>query len=181
MFEPLRALLVRADSLPERRLLWINLGIACVVALSHGGALASSIAKPAPEFEGIRQLATFSLPIAALVVLSAVAGLIRSDWRPQVLAFHGFVLAWSALVLLVWAVTLVVGGIPQGNFSWSVVLLSASVWYGAFVLRRFSLPDHLKTRPSVYYLPVIALSVAVPLDVGVFLRMFFDMGKHFGN
>ena len=83
MIGRLRAFVDWAESFPERRLLWINLGIAFLVLVAHGGALALSISTPTPQAEGIRQFATFSLPIAGLVILSAAAGLISPDRRPE--------------------------------------------------------------------------------------------------
>ena len=172
-----RALLDRVNAIPERKVLWVNVGIACLIALAHGSALSFSLSGSAPESEGVRTLATFSLPLAALVMFSGAAGLVRTEWRPRVLALHGFVLAGAALVLLAWATALLVVGIPKARFSWSVGLLSASVGYAFLILHRFSLPGHLKALPLLRDLPVFALLVAVPVDVGVFLRLLGDMGK----
>jgi hypothetical protein len=177
MIGRLRAFVDWAESFPERRLLWINLGIAFLVLVAHGGALALSISTPTPQAEGIRQFATFSLPIAGLVILSAAAGLISPDRRPRVLALHGLLLATGALSGLGWAATLVVTGIPKVNFSWQPGLLSASVWYAFLILCRFSLPDHLKTLPSVRYLPTFAFVLTLPADIGVFLRLLSGMGQ----
>jgi hypothetical protein len=55
------------------------------------------------------------------------------------------------------------------------------VWYASLIFSRFSLPDHLKTLPSVRYLPMVALMVALPIDVGVFLRLLGEMGEMFGD
>jgi hypothetical protein len=181
MIGRLRAFIDWAEALPERRLLWINLGIACLVFLAHGGALAISASKPTPETEGIATLAAFSLPAASLVILSALAGLMRSDWGPRVLALHGLLLAIGALSGVGWAATLVVAGIPKVNFSWQPGLLSASVWYAFLIFSRFSLPDHLKALPSVRYLPMVALVVVLPVDIGVFLRLLGEMGNIFGD
>ena len=180
MIGRLRALVDWAESLPERRLLWINLGIASLVSFAHGGALAASISESTPQAEMIRHVATFSLPIASVVILSATSGLIRSDWRSRVLGLHGLLFTIGALSALGWAATLAAKGIPKVNFSWQPGLLSASVWYAFLILYRFSLPDHFKTLPYVRYLPIFALVMALPIDIGVFLRLLGEMGQIFG-
>ena len=74
----MRTLLAKVDSVPERVLLWINAALACLIGLAHGGALAITYAKPTPGAEGIRQLASVSLPVAALIALTAAVALVRS-------------------------------------------------------------------------------------------------------
>jgi len=178
MIAALRTLLGKADGVPEKGLLWANIGLACLVALAHGGALAITYAKPTPDAEDIRQLAMFSLPIAAVVIVTAVAALIRVDLRRWVLGVHGFVLASSAAWGLLWALSILLEGIPKGNFRWSVGWLSAWVAYSVFVLCRFSLPPRLRAQPAVFYAPAIALVVAAAVDVGVFLRLADEIGAH---
>lgn len=167
----LRTLLGKADSIPEKIFLWVDAGVACFVALAHGGALASTYAKPTPDAEGIRQLALFSLPLATVVIVTAAAALIRVEFRRQILSVHGFILAGSAVALLLWALGILFNGIPEGNFSWSVGFLTVWVGYSVFVLCRFSLPRPIRTHLAVLYAPVMALVVAAMVDVGVLARL----------
>jgi hypothetical protein len=177
----LRTWLDKAYSPTERKLLWINLVIACLVAVAHGGALWLAISTNRPDLGQFRPLAMVSVPIAALVILSAVAGLMRPESRPRVLAMHGLVLVVGALVLLGWAVTLLVGGFPKGNFSWSPGLMSASVFYAFLVFCRFTLSARIKALPGVYWVPLVALLLAVPVDIGVVIRFFIEVGDRMGN
>ena len=177
----LRALLNRLDGASERLLLWTNLGLAAFVVLSHGGALAITYAKATPEADAIRSIAALTLPIATLVILTAAAALIRADWRRLVLAIHGSALAVSAIALLLWAAGIVLRGIPQGNFSWGVGLMTAWVAYSFFVLSRYSLPSGLRNRAAFFYAPAAALVVALPVDIGVFVRLIAEMGERFGH
>jgi len=176
----LRALLGKANAVPEHALLWVNVGLACFVALAHGGALAITYAKPSPEAENIRQIAMFSLPIAAIVIVTAATALIRADLRRRVLGIHGIVLAGSAVALLLWALDILLHGIPEGGFSWSPGLLSAWVGYSFFVLCRFSLPIELRSRSAIFYAPLVALVVAMPIDVGVLIRLATSVGPRLG-
>lgn len=181
MIATLHKWLAKADAMPETRLLLINTGLACLVALAHGGALAITLVKPTPDAEGIRQLATISLPIAVLVILSAAATLFSPSSRRTVLSLHGIVFAGSAVAMLVWGTGLLVYGIPEVNFTWSVGLFSLWIAYSVFVFCRYSLPPDLRRRPLVFYAPVTALLGAAVVDTGVFLRLMGEMGAWFGS
>ncbi len=175
MIARLRALLIKVNGIPEHGLLWANVGLACFVALAHGGALAISLSKPTPNTEGIRHLAMFSLPIALIVITSAGLALVLPKWRGRVLGIHGYVFSASAVALLLWALNLLVNGLSQGNFTWSVGFLSAWVCYSVLLAGRFSVPPNLRTHEAVFYAPAAALLLSLPLDVGVFIRVARDI------
>jgi len=176
----LRTLVGKLDGIPEHVLLWVNVGLACFIVIAHGGALAITYSKPTPNAEEIRQLAMLSLPIATIVIVTAAAALIRASLRGRVLGVHGFVLAASAIAEFLWALGILLSGIPEGRFSWSVGFLSASVWYSFFVLCRFSLPDGVRNHAAILYAPLVALVIALPIDVGVFIRLMAVIGVRFG-
>jgi hypothetical protein len=173
--------LAKADAVSERKFLWVNVGLACFVALAHGGALAITYAKPTPDAEGIRQLASISLPIAALVIVTAAYALFSSSSRRAVLGLHGIVFAASAVGMLLWGLGLLLNGIPEGNFSWSVGLFSLWIAYSVFVLSRFTLPSHLRSHPVIFYAPMAALLGAAVIDIGVFIRLTNEIGARFGS
>lgn len=167
----LRMLLDKVYSISERKLVWVNIALAGFVALAHGGALAVTYAKPTPDASEIRQLAFISLPIAAIVILAAAAALIYAQLRPRVLALHGIILAAGASFLLLWALGVLLNGVPEGRFSWSLGFLTVLVFYAAVLFCRFSIPSHLRSSWGIYYAPIFALICAAPVDVGVFLRV----------
>jgi hypothetical protein len=176
----LRAALSNVDRVPEHVLLWVNVALACFVALAHGGALALTYAKPTPDAESIRQLALISLPLATLVILTAVAALFRGDYRKPTLGLHGWILVASAVAALVWASSLLYHGIPKGNFAWTPGLMSVWACYSVFVASRFGVPSSLRGRLGVFYSPLVALAIALPIDVGVFVQFIGEIGKRFG-
>ena len=171
MNETSRRLLDKIYSISERKFVWVNIVLAGFVAFAHGGALAVTYAKPTPDAAEIRQLALISLPIVVAVILTAAAALFYAQLRPRVLALHGIILAGGESVLLFWALGVLVNGIPEGRFSWSVGLLTASVCYAAVLFCRFSIPSHLRSSWGVYYAPIFAFACAAPIDIGVFLRV----------
>ena len=175
MNSALRGLLGKLDRVPESVWLWGNVALAFFVALAHGGALAVTFAKPTPIADEIRQLAMISLPIAGIVILTAAAALIGTNWRRRVLGIHGIVLAGSAAALLVWSSGILLAGIPDGNFSWWLGFLTAWVVYSFFILSRFTLPVALRIHAAILYAPLVALVVALPIDIGVFIRLVGKM------
>ena len=171
MNETFRTLLDKVYSVPERKFVWINIVLAGFVAFAHGGALAVTYAKPTPDAAEIRQLALISLPIVVIVILTAAVALVYAKLRPTVLALHGVILAVGESLLLFWALGLLVHGIPEGRFAWSVGFLTASACYAAILFCRFSIPLHLRSSRGVYYAPIFAVACAAPVDIGVFLRV----------
>jgi hypothetical protein len=176
----LRSLLEKADAIKPRVILWGNLGLAGLIALAHGGALLAVRAGPTPDAAAIQSLAAVSLPLAGLVALSSAAALIANRAQSIALGLQGVILAGAASVELAWGVSLLLRGVPAGNFSWSVGLFSASVCYAVFVLSRFGIPARLRATALAYFSPAMALAVAVPIDVGVFVRLTQEMARRFG-
>jgi len=177
----LRAVLSRADAWPARKLLWVSLGLAAFVGFAHGGALLALRAHPTPDAPDIESLTMVSLPLVAIVLVSALAGLVLSKLQRPVLALHGVLFLAAASYEVVWGTGILVRGIPAGNFSWSAGLFSLSVAYAAFVFSRFSVPFNLRASPSVYFLPVVALAIAVPIDLGVMARFAYEINSRFGG
>lgn len=171
MIASLRGLLEKWDGVSQTRLLWINAGLASLVGISHGGALAIEIGKPDSNADAIRAIATISLPIAAAVLLSALAALMLEKMRRAVLGAHGIAFCIGVAAMLAWAVKIIFTGLPEGNFRWGVGLLTLSVGYAVFLATRFALPQKFLLRPFVRHAPVVALAVAAIVDVGVFLRL----------
>ena len=176
----LRALVTKLDGIPERAILWANLALACLIGIAHGGALALTYAKPGPEADSIRQLASISLPIAGVVLVTSVAALIQAPFRHTVLALHGALFAAAAVVTVVWALSILVSGIPEGKFVWSPGMMSALVAYAFFVGSRYSLPLRFRNRALVFYAPLLALVVSIPIDVAVFVKTINEVAKGFG-
>lgn len=177
----LRSVLARADAWSPRKLLWVSLALAALVGFAHGGALLALRAHPTPEAADVERLTMVSLPLVAIVLVSALAGLALSKLQRPVLALHGVLFLAAASYEVVWGAGILIRGIPAGNFSWSVGLFSLSVAYAAFVFSRFSVPAGLRATPSFYFLPVLALAIAVPIDLGVMGRFAYEINSRFGG
>ncbi len=95
----LRGFVNKVDGVPDRALLWANAALGCLVGLAHGGALAITYAKPTPDADSIRQLASISLPLAAVIVLTSVTALGRVGFRRPVLAIHGLIFAVAGVAM----------------------------------------------------------------------------------
>ena len=176
----LRALVNKVDCIQERTLLWVNLGLACFVGLAHGGALAITYGKPGPDAETIWQVASISLPLATVVLLSAVTASLQVRFRQSVLALHGLVFATGAVVVILWAISILFSGFPHGNFVWSVGMMSVLVAYAFFLGSRYSVPKRFRDRIVVFYAPLLALLVSIPIDVAVFVKTLSELTGVFG-
>lgn len=175
----LRALGEKLDTIPEPVLLLGNAGLAGFVMLAHGGALLLTYFQPHPDVQMIRTLAACSLPLSILVIVSAALAWLKPRLRSRVLAMHGVVLVVSAILLLGWAAKILATGIPTGNFSWSPGLMSGWVWYAFYILRRYTLPASVRQTTVGFYLHFIALATALPVDLGVFMRLAARMQEFF--
>ena len=58
--------------------------------------------------------------------------------------------------------------------------MSALVAYGFFVASRYSVPKAFREHAAVFYAPLLALVIAVPIDVAVFVRTFSEVTRGFG-
>jgi hypothetical protein len=179
MLIALRALLTRVDAVSERVLLWVNIGLGCLVGLSHGGALAITYARPTPDAGYIRLLAAISLPVAAVIVVTSAIALVRADFRRLALTVHGMAFAVAAMVMLLWAVSILIWGAPEGNFVWSVGMMSVLVCYAAFVASRYSVPKHFREHAAIFYAPLLAFAIAIPIDVAVLVKTVSEVTGRF--
>lgn len=177
----LRNTLSSADASPPHLVLWINAGLAAFVALAHGGALMLSRMQPQPQGMDVKRVASVSLPLAALVLVTALLALGLRRIRPQVLALHGVIFLFAAAVQVVWGGSLLINGIPEGNFSWSVGIFTAIATYAVFVHTRFAIPARMRSAPVIFYAPVIALVVAALIDIGVIIRFAHGLSSRFAG
>lgn len=171
-----KALLTRLDSIPERKLLWVNIALACLVGLSHGGALAVSSSAPTEQADEIRRLALVSLPLAALVILVAATAMWRPHLTRAALGLHGIVFCISGAALLLWALSVLVDGLPYGKFVWTTGLLTAWIGYSVFVMSRYTISVAVRGLPKFFFLPVIAMALVLPVDIGVAIRLLSSNG-----
>ena len=181
MIAALRGLIEKWDATSQTRLLWINAGLASLVGISHGGALAIEMSKPSADSDTIRQLATISLPIAAAVLLSALTALRLEKSRRAALGAHGIAFCVGIAAMLAWAIKILFTGLPSGNFHWGLGLLTLSVGYSIFLVTRFALQPELLSRSLIRHAPAAAMAFAAIVDVGVFLRVLGAIGAIFGH
>ena len=178
MVSKLRALLQWADAIAARKLLFANLGIACLVGIAHGGALAISMASSKPD-PSIQFVALLSLPLVSVIALSAVYALLSPTRTELSLGLHGLILGVGALALLGWAASLLINGFPSGPFSWSPGMLSALIGYAFFLASRHSTPANWRAKPLVVFAPAIAFGVALLIDIAVFAQLIRHMQQSF--
>ena len=169
----MRAFLAKIDELPDQLLLFGSAGLAGFVMVAHGGALLVRHLAPPDQATMALTIARYSLPLAAIVLATAALAILKPDWRTRVLAVHAVILVVASFAFLVWAGTLLLRGIPEGNFAWTPGFLTAWVWYSFYLLRRCALPSGWR---AALYLPVVAAGIALPVDLGVLVRFLGRIG-----
>jgi hypothetical protein len=161
--------------------LLINAGLSCFVLVAHGGALllvlSGRVPAPPGYAEMVRTIAPITLPIAGLMLLGSAIGSVVPTARSLVLVFQAVVLGLASLAILVWAGSLVLNGIPAGNFAWTPGFLTAWLTYSAFLCGRFAMPGEWRQYAAVRYVAAVAAAVTLPVDVGVFLRFLLQMSR----
>jgi fructose-specific phosphotransferase system IIC component len=75
---------------------------------------------------------------------------------------------------------LLIHGIPSGNFAWSVGLFTVTAAYAVYIFSRYTVPARLRSKPAIFYLPLLTLGVAAVVDVGVFVRFLLQLGGGLG-
>ena len=157
------------DRIPEIALLIVNICIAGFVGLSHGGALALAVVTKAEDLAQIQSLARVSLPLAGLVFVTSIVALVWRQSRTPIMATQAVILCVGAGSLLVWSTSILISGLPKGNFAWSPGLMALFCTYPVYLLRRTLLRKRLMT-PAVRYLHLLVFLLALVVDAGVFGR-----------
>ncbi len=168
----------RRKTVPDIVLL-VNAALGALVLVTHGGVLLLLLSERVPAPPGYAELVwaviPFSLPLAGLVVASSIGGLFMRKIKRPALAFQAIVIFFSSLALLVWAANIVIHGIPLGNFVWTPGFLTGWVVYSWFLCARVAVSGRSMRRSRIRYLLAVGALVAVPVDLGVFLRFLLSM------
>ena len=171
-----KAALLAVDRIGERAILVVNAVLGALVVLAHGGALIVVLRRPlalvTPESDVfVRHVGPFTIPVAALVVIGSVLGLLARHPPRLLLQAQAVVVAVAGGASLAWAAGPAIRGLPEGGFGWGPGLLTAWVAYGAYLAVRFFAPPGSKARSRAACAPLLAAALAAPVDVAVFVRL----------
>jgi hypothetical protein len=161
----------KIDEIPDSVLLAINICFAGFVMLAHGGALAVAYFTDAEALDKVLPLARVTLPLAFLIVVSAIVAFFCLKFRQVILSFHAAIMTVGACAMLAWAASILIKGIPEGRFAWSPGFLTFSAVYPVYLLRRTLLKYTISRSKVLNYLHVIVLVIALVLDMGVFIKL----------
>lgn len=168
-------LLERADRLPGRKLVIVNLLLGLFVLFAHGLAVVLVVLGKAPELEGRKTALLGSIVVAIVVAGTSAVALGRTSEQERILRLHSVLFLPGALLLLAWGAGVVVYGLPPSvRFSWSPGLLTALVFYAFFLARRQLFLGYVSESRTVRYGHLWAGSVAAVLDLGVLARVILD-------
>jgi len=168
----LQSLVAKADAWPSKTLLQTNLVLAALVAFAHSIALLGARTHPPLQGSDVEHIATISLPLVALVLLTALLALARPPVRSGVLYLHGALLLVAAIAMFAWGIGLLIHGITGGErFTWRAGMFTMFIGYAVYVFTRYTLPAGFRSYSAVYFLPLIALVLAGIVDLGVLFRL----------
>ena len=89
-----------------------------------------------------------------------------------ILATHAIILCLGGAAAFTWSGSILVKGIPEGNFAWSPGLMTFFCVYPVYLIRRTVLRKKLPHSAMVKHLHVVVLVVALIVDVAVFVKFF---------
>jgi hypothetical protein len=159
------------DRVSPSWLLALNGVLALLVLVAHGGWLllvhTGKGAATAPDVG----IAYVSIPLAALALLLAVAGVALPSARVWALRAQAVLLLLLLLYLLQFAWSVIADGAPvDGRFSWNPVLFAFVVAYPVYLARRVLFPTVAASQGVLRYSHVIALFVSVVISALVLYR-----------
>ena len=170
----MRSILAKLDELPDQLLLLGCAGLAAFVMVAHGGALLVRHLAPPDQAAMVTHIARYSLPLGGLVLATSIVGMLKPQWRSRILGLQGVILVLSSIALVAWASTLLVRGIPEGNFAWTPGFLTAWVCFSFYLMRRYLLPAGWS---GAIYVPLVAAGITLPIDIGVLLRFLVKLAS----
>jgi hypothetical protein len=177
-----KAKLLALYSIRERTILIVNAILGAAVVVAHGGALLmvqrqrrSVVLEPSELEALVRNVSPFTIPVAALVVLSSVLGLLGRRPSRLLLQVQSAVVVVASAASLVWTAGLAIHRIPESNFSWSPGFLTVWVAYGAYLAVRFILPSRWVVMTRFAYVPLLAAALALPIDMAIFVRVIVSI------
>lgn len=161
----------KLDAIPEPIPLLVNLCIAGFVCLAHGGALLLELTCETGQVDSIKPLASITLPIACLVIISSLLALKWVRARRAILGVHATFLTAGALASFLWATGILFKGIPKGsNFAWTPGILSGLCAYSFYLLRRTVLVKFLDYA-IIKYLHLIVFIFVFSVDVLLYIKV----------
>lgn len=161
------------DQISEKALLGVNLFLAAFVLLAHGGYAALTLS----EGGKIPFMIRISVPLSILFILSCIVGFILSKYRLRILSVQSLILFLGSLFTLYYGLSILVKGLPEGNFSWGLGLFTFFCVYPVYLIRRTFLAIYIKKSTVIKYVHVFVLIIALSIDIAVFAKA----ASHFEN
>jgi hypothetical protein len=179
----LAAFTAQLDGVSPTKLTLVNVAIAAFVGVAHGGALALVLSERVSVFDadGVKSLATVTLPLAALILVSSVAAAFHRRLLEDVLKLHAAVLLVGAVAAMGEVAWVVVNGFPSESVTWTPGLFTALMTYAFYLFRRMWLSPWTCRSYAAMNLHWLAAPVALAIELAVIVRLFLRTWEHFSN
>lgn len=155
--------------------IYINLGIGALTLISNSGAAIMMINDPTRwSSANILEALLFAFVGFFLIVLSALA-IAKRISQTVALNFQFFGLMCLVSLLISWGVLLLLNSISgQVKISWSFGILSAFALYLVYLSRQLEIN---RRYPIVNRILVFVCGLGVVVDIGVFIRVGYFLGR----
>jgi len=161
------------DQISEKALLGVNLFLAAFVLLAHGGYTVLTLS----EGGEIPLMIMISVPLSILFIITCIVGFILSKYRFKILSVHSLILFLGSLFTLYYGLSILIRGLPEGNFSWGIGLFTFFCVYPVYLFRRTIVKGFISKSNVIKYAHVFVLIIAFSIDISVFIKA----AAHFEN
>jgi hypothetical protein len=156
------------NQISESRLLWTHAVIGLLVAFSHGSLLLL-VGEGKVPIDDLR-FTYITIPLALIVLVTAIAAIARTSLRTGVLKWHAVILGVAWFGAMYFSIRIAAVGIPQGvNFVWNPVVFAFVVGYPVYLTQR-AFPQ-LAAHHWAVVAPLWAVAGSILLSAVVMWRM----------
>jgi hypothetical protein len=180
MIKHIAKYLSKVDNTSPKKYLLINTCIACYVAVGQALGIVVLHYKYGTNVADLSSIPLYPFILAIFVIFTSIAALFRERLRSVILLIHGLILIGLAIRWFSSSLNILISGVPDGNFSWSLGILTILVAYSVLVFTRFTLPTSIRSFPIVFYSPIGAILISLVVEVGIFLELAVGIGTRLG-
>jgi hypothetical protein len=153
----------------DSTLIYINLALGVLVALSNGGALAVTLAGKAAQLEGKQFEIAMWLALGLVLVGASIVGIFQRRKKEQMLKMQALIINLLCVMLSVWGLTLVLGRHVESRTIWSLGYLTVVAVYATYLIVRAFAETRFRTLRL--YALVLFLPACILVDVATYLRV----------
>lgn len=152
--------------------LYINLAIGLLTAIANGSALLLTLSAPQPHFVERKPEMILWVSVGGFIAVCSGYAILRRSALMSALRLQAIVLAGLISAIGIWAVSLVLGGVPEGSrLAWTPGLLSVGAFYSLLLIQRVFEGPESTTNSYRYLFTWLVLPCFVVVDLATFMKI----------